>query len=376
MASTERILIDPSWKYFSTSSQRKSNISQYCPRQPYLSLTLPLPDLPDAALFVRRLQLTTTSHDQGYSGNPDKYGTYEGSFTHFDVQVKEPTGQDRVKRQEFARNIRACLEPRKHVVYWVLTPDLSYSVRNSNHGPANDCAWLSVIRGGDTVQIVPNAEYPGWINFVLEACIEVWIEIIENANLSRSITYTSSVLSMYHVLDGLRKEIRLVIIEPSMDLESDILQISLEHTYLTDNDHLTYEALWYCWGNAGEHCCISLKGPNQSLPAIETSISRNLFLALKALRYERTARSFWVDQLCINQSDLEERAEQVALMGDIYTKAKHVRVWLGELDENTGIQPSTGIRLSCGLHCIRPPVSFRYLNSVDKCARDESNRSP
>lgn len=226
------------------------------------------------------------------------------------------------------------------------------------------------------MQIVPNAGYPGWINFVLEACIEVWIEIIENANLLRSITYTSSVLSMYHVLDGLRKEIRLVIIEPSMDLESDILQISLEHTYLTDNDHLTYEALSYCWVNAREHCCISLKGPDQSLPAIETSISRNLFLALKALRYERTARSFWVDQLCINQLDLEERAEQVALMGDIYTKAKHVRVWLGELDENAGIQPSTGIRLSCGLHCIRPPASFRYLNSVDKCARDESNRSP
>lgn len=36
------------------------------------------------------------------------------------------------------------------------------------------------------------------------------------------------------------------------------------------------------------------------------------------------------DALCINQMDLNERAEQVAIMAEIYARAKQVVIWLGE----------------------------------------------
>jgi hypothetical protein len=38
----------------------------------------------------------------------------------------------------------------------------------------------------------------------------------------------------------------------------------------------------------------------------------------------------WVDALCINQADIEERDEQVKKMGSIYSKARQVVIWLGE----------------------------------------------
>lgn len=38
---------------------------------------------------------------------------------------------------------------------------------------------------------------------------------------------------------------------------------------------------------------------------------------------------FWVDAICINQSDLDERSRQVRIMPDIYSKAAGVIVWLG-----------------------------------------------
>ncbi|KAI2470040.1 heterokaryon incompatibility protein-domain-containing protein [Annulohypoxylon bovei var. microspora] len=38
---------------------------------------------------------------------------------------------------------------------------------------------------------------------------------------------------------------------------------------------------------------------------------------------------FWIDALCINQDDLQERAEQVKLMRRIYTTASMVCIWLG-----------------------------------------------
>jgi hypothetical protein len=36
------------------------------------------------------------------------------------------------------------------------------------------------------------------------------------------------------------------------------------------------------------------------------------------------------DALCINQNDNNERAEQVALMSEIYSRAQKVIIWLGE----------------------------------------------
>ncbi|KAL9020021.1 MAG: hypothetical protein Q9185_002709 [Variospora sp. 1 TL-2023] len=38
---------------------------------------------------------------------------------------------------------------------------------------------------------------------------------------------------------------------------------------------------------------------------------------------------YWIDQLCINQEDLKEKAAQVLLMGQIYSCAKQVLAWLG-----------------------------------------------
>jgi hypothetical protein len=37
----------------------------------------------------------------------------------------------------------------------------------------------------------------------------------------------------------------------------------------------------------------------------------------------------WIDQICINQTDIEERDNQVLLMADIYKNAAATQIWLG-----------------------------------------------
>ncbi|KAI2467589.1 HET-domain-containing protein [Annulohypoxylon bovei var. microspora] len=330
-------LVDPNWTYLSTSSNTQWNVSQYCPRQPYISLTLPSFGFSAPTLLVHRLQITTVSHDQGRSDDPNNQGTYEGSHTNFDVEVKEPTGRVRIRHQAIVNNIRACLKPRKHVVSWSLDQEPLDPVKgyNAGPGPGSNGNWLSLIQASDTVQIVPMAQYPGWINFALEAHLEIWFGIIDTNSPENRLPRSSDVKQLYHQLDVSRKETRLVIIEPSADPENDTLELSLEYVFLDNDDYIPYEALSYCWGNNNEQRPILLKGLEPNVPTTQTHISRDLFIALKALRNEHTARIFWIDQLCINQSDLEERAEQVALMGDIYANAKRVCVWLGELDDKT-----------------------------------------
>jgi hypothetical protein len=44
----------------------------------------------------------------------------------------------------------------------------------------------------------------------------------------------------------------------------------------------------------------------------------------------------WIDAICIDQKNLEERSQQVKLMGQIYSSTKSVDIWLGqEQDESS-----------------------------------------
>ncbi|KAF2826061.1 hypothetical protein CC86DRAFT_324930 [Ophiobolus disseminans] len=59
------------------------------------------------------------------------------------------------------------------------------------------------------------------------------------------------------------------------------------------------------------------------------STTRNLDAALRHLRYGKSLRVVWIDALCINQSSTDEKNKQVAAMGEIYSMADRVIMWLG-----------------------------------------------
>jgi hypothetical protein len=42
--------------------------------------------------------------------------------------------------------------------------------------------------------------------------------------------------------------------------------------------------------------------------------------------------TLWADAICINQEDLQERKQQLGLMGSIFSNAKYVIAWFGSDD--------------------------------------------
>ena len=64
-------------------------------------------------------------------------------------------------------------------------------------------------------------------------------------------------------------------------------------------------------------------------------VTKNLFEALQRFRYSDKPRAIWIDQLCIDQSNLLERSQQVQIMQKIYAKARCVLIWLGEAANNS-----------------------------------------
>ncbi|KAF2820717.1 hypothetical protein CC86DRAFT_397899 [Ophiobolus disseminans] len=67
---------------------------------------------------------------------------------------------------------------------------------------------------------------------------------------------------------------------------------------------------------------------------IPITTTANLDYALRHLRYRVSTRLLWVDAISINQSNTQERNDQVQMMGKIYSIIRRVVVWIGPVDDN------------------------------------------
>ena len=67
----------------------------------------------------------------------------------------------------------------------------------------------------------------------------------------------------------------------------------------------------------------------------QVCITRNAETLLRRLRHPHCPRRIWIDGICINQDDPDERAHQVSLMHSIFSHASTVLIWVGESDSHT-----------------------------------------
>jgi len=65
-------------------------------------------------------------------------------------------------------------------------------------------------------------------------------------------------------------------------------------------------------------------------------ITSNLATILEQLRHRTRPRVLWIDGVCINQQDVDERREQVLLMRMVYEQASRVVMWIGDSKPGTG----------------------------------------
>ena len=125
----------------------------------------------------------------------------------------------------------------------------------------------------------------------------------------------------YHDLQQISQQIRIIKLQPgvwSAKLEAELITVDIS----TDERH--YEALSYSWGG------YLMLRRLITLNSRSYLITDTVFNALKELRLPDQERCLWIDAICINQGDLEERGWQVALMDSIYQRAQKVIVWLGK----------------------------------------------
>lgn len=130
---------------------------------------------------------------------------------------------------------------------------------------------------------------------------------------------------IYWALDENDPQIRLLYLDPC---DGGDQVVTCRMTTASLSEDLQYHALSYVWGDPRPTDDIILNGR-------PFRIAKNLAAALEYLRAttlvaDETALPIWIDAICINQADLAERSQQVAIMGSIYGGARCVLSWLGE----------------------------------------------
>jgi hypothetical protein len=107
-----------------------------------------------------------------------------------------------------------------------------------------------------------------------------------------------------------------------------------------------FRALSYVWGSIENPAYIIMNGTTKFW------ITQNLFHALKSLRRQNLCQSLWIDAICINQRDAEEKKSQIALMRRVYQQAEKAIAFVPQTLEDTQTLNDLGARiLHAGRKC-------------------------
>jgi hypothetical protein len=154
--------------------------------------------------------------------------------------------------------------------------------------------------------------------------------------------------SIYKPLDPVKKEIRLVKLLPVSS--DDPVSVSCQLNTVSLTDKLSFRALSYVCGDPSVTETILLNGNKRH-------VTKNLASALKCLipRAQECQKSgiifqLWADALCIDQSNSDEKNQQILLMAELFSSADPVYSFLGTDD------------------CI--PTAINLLKTISKAVQD------
>lgn len=136
-------------------------------------------------------------------------------------------------------------------------------------------------------------------------------------------------LYVHRPLSSSSECIRILELLPAAVVKSPI-RCNIKEIRLADarRSQNAYEALSYVWGSPDTKHPIYCGSDGAIL-----KVTTNCWTALRALRRRRRSRILWIDAICIDQRaeerPVQERNEQIKLMGEVYHRAMGVVVWLG-----------------------------------------------
>lgn len=117
----------------------------------------------------------------------------------------------------------------------------------------------------------------------------------------------------YFPLHYVESDFRLLHVQPAEDATAPVV-CSLSSANLYVDPPPVYETISYAWGT-------SIRRNQITVGSARIIVPESCLEAIRQVRLPNRVRTVWIDAICINQNDHEERAQQVRIMGDIYRRS-------------------------------------------------------
>lgn len=162
---------------------------------------------------------------------------------------------------------------------------------------------------------------------------QLFISLITSCAMSEITSYQYRLLeSKRHIrllkLSSIRKLLYRWKLLPSALGIPTLPKVEIKH--ISVDDDIEFETVSYAWGDSAGVGRLLISGTDQHI-----ALTQSLVDALPQLIKECRTGVLWIDQICINQRDVQEREQQVAMMGDVFENSKRTLVWLDLGDETS-----------------------------------------
>lgn len=167
----------------------------------------------------------------------------------------------------------------------------------------------------------------------------------------------SSIEPTYQPVNSAKLEVRLLHVDtsstdPEGRIKCQLKRVSIRRFVFP----VFYEAISWCWGDPTPVKEILLNG-------VPRKISMNAEEVIRRLCFKQGHAIVWLDAICIDQSNIQERGEQVAIMKDVYSRAYRTLIWLGE-DHDASTQAALESIEKLLVQCRKETNNFRNLQGT------------
>ena len=132
----------------------------------------------------------------------------------------------------------------------------------------------------------------------------------------------------YRLLQPTVQEIRVLHINQHRNVSDRTpMRCKLKHISLQDVPVEPFLAVSYCWGSSKKRVPLFVDGQNVTIP-------QTAAIAIQKLS-KGSSYPLWIDAVCIDQNNLQEKSQQVNMMKEVYSMAISVSIWLGSAERST-----------------------------------------
>jgi hypothetical protein len=166
---------------------------------------------------------------------------------------------------------------------------------------------------------------------------------------------------MYRPLDREKREVRVIHLLNTTPTP-ETWAFEMRHIPLESEEWKKTTTLSYVWGQYNE------EAKHVSIDGMPLRITANLHSAICSIAEHGKLHTswWWIDAICINQEDIEERGFQVSLMRELYSRAGQTVAYLGSDIDNT----SKGLKWIEKLEEVRMNRLFQQEKWIEDAAND------